>query len=237
MSINSDELKKIIRNSLGQKTKGKTRNKLHEAFVVAAQVYDLKTDLLSEKTKIAHQELFENYVGSLNKISAKLDSADKSESNPNDSEFRSLKIDETYNLNAAFLHAYYFDNIADPNSKITMDSLAYMRLARDFGTFENWQKDFIATAMASRNGWAVTVYNGFLDRFMNVTIDLHSLNVPMFAYPVIVLDCWEHSYYRDYLNDRKKYVFAMMKQLNWERIEQRVKKADMISKVVTKPLN
>ena len=38
----------------------------------------------------------------------------------------------------------YFENISDLNSTVSVDSLSYMRLARDFGTFDDWQKDFIA---------------------------------------------------------------------------------------------
>lgn len=234
-SFNNDDVKNVIRKAL-KLTCEEKNEKLDESYVVQAKVYDLRTDLLSDKTNETHQALLEGYVGSLNTISAKLDSADRSAANANDSSFRSLKIDETYNLNAAFLHAYYFENIADPNSKITMDSLAYLRLARDFGTFEAWQKDFIACAMSARNGWAVTVYNGFLKRYVNVVVDLHSLNVPFFTYPVIVLDCWEHAYFRDYLSDRKKYIFAMMKQFNWDMIEKRFKRADAINKVLEKPL-
>jgi Fe-Mn family superoxide dismutase len=124
----------------------------------------------------------------------------------------------------------FFDNVAE-DSRITADSLAYLRLERDFGSFDNWQRDFIATAMASRNGWAVTVYNTFLKRYMNVVVDLHSLNVPFSSYPVIVLDVWEHAYYKDYLNDRKKYVFAMMKQLNWKVIDERFQRAEDVAEV------
>ena len=67
---------------------------------------------------------------------------------------------------------------------------------------------------------------------MNSIVDLHSLNVMTGMFPVIVMDCWEHSYYKDYLKDRKSYVFAMMKELNWEIIDKRVEKADIIAKVV-----
>ena len=43
---------------------------------------------------------------------------------------------------------------------------------------------------------------------------------------------WEHSYYRDYLRDKKTYIHAMMKELDWEVVEARVKKADKIAKVM-----
>jgi Fe-Mn family superoxide dismutase len=65
---------------------------------------------------------------------------------------------------------------------------------------------------------------------MNIVVDLHSQNIPMASYPVIVIDCWEHAYYRDYLDERKTYIFAMMKELNWDTIEERFKKAERISK-------
>ena len=151
-------------------------------------------------------------------------------SNPNNSEFRSLKIDETYNINAAFLHGMFFDNIGSLSSKVTMDSIPYMRIARDFGDFNKWQNDFIACALAARNGWVVTCYNTFLKRYINVVVDLHSSNVPFGCIPIIVVDCWEHTYYRDYLKDRKSYVFAMMRELNWDKIEERFDKAERIAK-------
>ena len=208
------------------------REVLSEAYVTQAGKFDLQTELLSSKTKKAHQELLEGYVKELNDISAKLDGVDKASANLNNSSFRSLKIDETYNHNAAFLHGMYFENISDLNSKITMDSLSFMRLSRDFGTFDAWQQDFVACALSARNGWAVTGYNMQLDRYVNTVIDLHSDSVMVGLYPVIVMDCCEHSYYKDYLKNRKAYVFAMMKELNWNVVDTRIKKADKISKIL-----
>ena len=113
-----------------------------------------------------------------------------------------------------------------------MDSIAYMRLSRDFGSFDAWQKDFIACCLASRCGWAITYFNTYLQRYMNCVVDLHSNNVPMGSYPIIVLDVWQHAYYRDYLKDVKTYTAAMMKELNWRVIENRIKKADRILQVL-----
>lgn len=205
---------------------------ISEAYVTQAGKFDLKTELLSQKTKKAHQGLLEGYVKELNDISSKLDGVDKSSANLNNSQFRSLKIDETYNHNAAFLHGMYFENISDLNSNITMDSLTFMRLQRDFGTFDAWQEDFVACALSARNGWAITVYNTQLGRYINTVVDLHSGNVMVGIIPIIVMDCWEHSYYKDYLSNRKAYVFGMMKELNWSVIEKRVEKADKIAKIL-----
>lgn len=224
----------LSENKVVSKSRETIDNKatIKEAYVAQAGKFNLGTELLSDKTKKQHQELLEGYVRELNNISSNLDGVDKSSANLNNSRFRSLKLDETYNHNAAFLHGLYFENISDLNSSISVDSLTYMRLTRDFGTFDKWQEDFIACCLSARNGWAMTVYNMNLKRYMNTFIDLHSDSVMIGCIPIIVVDCWEHSYFRDYLSDRKSYVFGMMKELDWTVIDERVKKADTVSKVL-----
>ena len=224
--MNDKTLKQIIREELG--LGGET---LSESYVTQAKKYNLTTELLSDKNKAAHQALLENYVKTLNEVSTKLDTVSREDANLNHSEFRGLKIDETYNMNAAYLHALFFENISDQRSVITMDSLPFMRLERDFGSFDNWQKDFVACALSARNGWAVTVYSFMLKRYINIVVDLHSLNIPIGCIPIIVLDCWEHSYYRDYLSDRKTYAYGMMKEFDWNEIGQRFEKAEKMAKI------
>jgi len=232
--LTQKELIKTIRDSLGLEssdstTKGKA---VQEAYVAQGKKFNLSTEFLSNKNKTNHLAVMEKHIATLNEVSAKLDSVDRESANDQHSEFRSLKVDEMHNLNASFLHGMFFENISDLQSRLAMDSLAFMRLERDFGTFDNWQKDFIACAMSARSGWAVTVYNSWLNRYVNVAVDASSNNVPFSSYPVIVLDCSEVAYYRDYLDDRKTYVRAMMKELDWDIVEGRIKKAEKISKVM-----
>lgn len=205
---------------------------INESYVAQAGKFNLSTELLSDKTKKQHQELLEGYVRELNDISNKLDTVDKLAANLNNSVYRSLKIDEAYNHNASFLHGLYFENISDLNSTISVDSLPYMRLARDFGSFDKWQEDFVACCLSARNGWAMTVYNMQLKRYINTVIDLHSNNVMIGIIPIIVMDCWEHAYFKDYLANRKPYTFGMMKELNWSKIEERIIKADKIARIL-----
>ena len=228
--INVGSIKDVIRESLGL---DEDNDVIEESYVAQAKDFNLTTELLSSEAKHAHEGLYDQYVHNFNRVSAELDSVDRVSANSNVSPFRSLKEAETYNLNAIYLHELYFSNISDLHSEIAMDSLSYMRLARDFGTFDDWQKDFIACALSSRGGWAMTVYNSWLNRYVNVVVDLASDNAPLASYPVIVLDCSETSYYRDYLNDRKTYVRAMMKELDWDVIEGRIKKTEKVAKVMS----
>lgn len=179
MKINEKLLERMVEEALSETPVPPRREKrLEEAYVVQSKKFDVKTDSLSEKSRAAHQELLDGYVKALNEVSAQLDTADREGANPNNSAFRNLKIDEAHNLNAAFLHGLFFDNVGSPSSRVTVDSMAYMRLARDWGDFNKWQKDFIACGMSARNGWVVTCYSTFLKRYINVVVDLHCLNVP-----------------------------------------------------------
>ena len=219
------EIKKAIEESLG--------NVLNEAYVVEAKKYSLRTDLLSDATKKAQQQELNEFVAALNRVSAELDGANKEDANNKASNFRSLKEDEVHCMNASFLRALYFENISDLNSKITMDSLAFLRLERDFGTFDDWQRDFIACCMSSRDGYALTGYSVFLKRYMNFVIDEEAKNVGIAVLPVIVLDVNLGAYFRDYLDNRKTYVMGMMKEFDWERIEERFKRAEKVAKIPT----
>ena len=222
--INND-VKKVIKDTLQVEN-------LTEAFSAQIKKFDITTDFLSEENINNHKELYADYVEKFNLASAKLDAVDKAAANSNHSDYRSIKGDETFNMNGAYLHELYFANIGDNNSTITMDSLSYMRLNRDFGTFDDWQRDFLACAKSARCGWAVTYLNMYTQSYMNCFIDLHSEQVPVGMYPVIVLDVWQHAYYKDYLKDVTTYSAAMMKQLRWPVIEQRFKKADKILQII-----
>jgi len=228
----NDKIKKSIRKDLSIEDKGDKQSMLSEAYAAQPKQFTLNTDLLSNANINNHIKLYEDYIAKFNRASAELDSIDKSDVNSNHSTYRSVKLDETFNMNGAYLHELYFSNIADPNSQISMDSLSFMRLTRDFGTFDNWQKDFMACALSSRCGWVVTYLNMYTQSYSNCFIDLHTNNVPAGMFPVIVIDMWQHAFYKDYLKDSKTYLSAMMKQLRWSVIEKRIQKADSIIQVL-----
>jgi Fe-Mn family superoxide dismutase len=222
----SKTLSEIIRDELGL---GKSKQ-VNESYVTQAQKYDLRTELISQKVKDSHQNLLELHVEALNDISAHLDNVDLESVDIMNNDFGRLKRDETLNMNASYLHALYFDNISDLRSVITMDSLPFLRIERDFGSFDDWQKEFVACGLATGNGWAIMGYSIMLKRYMNVIIDDNWKNVPIGFIPIIVMDCWEHAYYRDYLDDKKTYLYAMMKELNWSKIESRMQNVEKLAK-------
>jgi len=224
-------LKNIVKGAISE-TVSSNLPHLDESYRHDPKPFKQVSEFVSQKTKSAHTDLYKGYVESLNKTSAELDTVDKSEINSRHCQFRSLKIDEVFNLNASWLHELYFANCFDPHSEIVMDSTSFLRIERDFGSFEDWQRDFMAFALFSQNGWAVMGYHMFLRRYFNVMIDGHDGHVPVGFYPVVVVDMWEHSYFKDYLEDKKSYLIAQMREFNWSTIEERIKKVESMAQVL-----
>ena len=219
-----DIVKRSIRGNIQKVIPHQVENSdlISESYVHEPKQFKQVTEFISQKAKNAHVELYKGYIESLNKISSELDTADRSGVNSRHSQFKSLKIDETYNLNAVWLHELYFSHCFDPNSEIAMDSMSFIRL----------QRDFMAGALAAGNGWAVTGYHTFLRRYVNTVVNDHSSNVMLGLYPVVVVDMWEHAYTRDYAVDKKSYLVSQLRELNWTVIEDRFNRAESLSQVV-----
>jgi Fe-Mn family superoxide dismutase len=232
LSIELDwaKIEKSVTDSL--RSDGALQETLDESYVAEPKTYSQVTEFVSQKTKEAHVALYQQHVEVLNRVSAELDTASRGEANPNHSAFRNLKLDETANLNAVWLHELYFANCFDPHSEIYMDSAAYIEFERTWGTFEDFQKDIMACAMSSDDGWAICGYNMFLKRFVNTFVNDDSEDLMLGLYPVLVIDMHEHAMFKDYLTDRKSYLVAMMRELNWTVIEERVNRVKNIAQAL-----
>ncbi len=195
---------------------------LMESVVMLPKIWALKTERLSVKTKESHYNLYKSHLEKTNQISSRLDGVNREEANSDHSAFRSLKLDEIDNKNSTVLHEMYFSNISSMGSEIHADTLGYMRLSRDWGTFDNWQFDFKASCLAAREGWGVCYLDPIKNKYMNCVIDGDSVGLPIGAMPIIVMDMHAHAYFHDYMDDKELYVHAMMKELNWDVVEARI---------------
>lgn len=208
--------------ALLEQTKKTAKKVFMEALNTLPKGFILKTEKLSAKTKQTHEILYKNYVNAFNKSSSQLDASSREEANSEYSAYRSVSKDMVANMNAVKLHEMYFGNISDLASEISMDSIPFIKISRDFGTFEQWQYDFIAACMSSRNGWGLCVYDTYKKVYMNIIVDDNTQGIPLGSIPIIVLDMFEHAYSRDYGSDKKSYIVSMMRELNWNVIEARM---------------
>ncbi len=144
---------------------------------------------------------------------------------------RSLIKEYAYALNSVRLHDYYLGNIGKAGSKPSPELLSM--LERDFGSRQEWEKQFIALAMCSR-GWVVLGFDlkeGVLRNFFS---DEHSEGV-WSVLPLLVLDVYEHAYYSVFPS-RSDYIETFFKYLYWEVVNNRLTVAREVFKKIDSDL-
>ncbi len=167
-----------------------------------------------------HMRLYEGYINKINEIDALLQ-ADTGidEANSTYSEFRGIKRGETFALNGVILHELYFENIGSFNN--TPNEQVRRMLSRDYGSFDNWMAQFVATAKSSR-GWAILCYDPRSDSFRNDSLDAHDYGNMSMSIPLLVLDMYEHAYFLQYADNKVEYINRFMENIDWQVVGERM---------------
>lgn len=168
-----------------------------------------------------HLKLYKGYVDKYNEIEEKLASdADRKNANATYSTYRGLKRGETFALNGVILHELYFENIG---GKTIEPSDVLEMISKNFGSFKKWKEDFIAAAMASR-GWVLLAYEQRTKSFLNISLDAHDVGNIVLAYPILVIDMYEHAYFLDYGTEKGMYINEFLSNINWDVVQCRMNK-------------
>jgi Fe-Mn family superoxide dismutase len=181
---------------------------------------------LSKDQLVAHHDtLYVGYVKKTNELREKMFATKLEGANATYSEVREVKMELGFALNGARLHERYFENMGGdgvPTAKI------HELLELGFGSFENWQQEFVALGMASR-GWVVLGinYDGVLEHYI---CDAHNQGGIWGANPILVLDVYEHAYFTDYGTNRKEYLEKFIENINWKVVEERFLRTQIIAK-------
>ncbi len=190
-------------------------------------------DGLTLKSLQEHYKLYEGYVKKANEIGEKLAAIDKSDANGVYSAVGELKRQETFALNGMKLHEIYFaclnaDPLAGESEKEPRGETAELIIA-DFGSIDAWKADITAAAGAAR-GWAMLAFDLKDNRLRNYAADAHNIGAVWGAIPLLALDVYEHAYFMDYGANKKSYLEAFFKNLDWRHANKAVKHFDLAKK-------
>ena len=175
---------------------------------------------LSEKLIRSHWE--NNYGGAvkaLNVVEQRLDAMLKEKDLP-PYLYGDLKREELVRTGSVVLHEYYFGNLGGDGRA---GGKALDLLKEWFGSYEQWEAEFKKTgnALGGGSGWVILGFNMHTGEAHNYWSWDHMHNAPT-AYPLLVLDMYEHAYHMDYGAAAAKYIDAFMQNLNWEEVNRRV---------------
>ena len=175
---------------------------------------------LSEKLIKSHWE--NNYGGAvkaLNVVEQRLASMQTEKDLP-PYLYGDLKREELVRTGSVVLHQNYFANLGgDGKASGKVVDL----IKQWFGSYEQWETEFkkTANALGGGSGWTILSYNLHTGEVHNYWAWDHMHNAPM-AYPLLVLDMYEHAYHMDYGAAAAKYVDAFMQNVNWDEVNRRV---------------
>ena len=168
-----------------------------------------------------HFTLYQGYVMNANKINSLLDEmlqAGKTDT----PEYAELTRRFGWEFNGMRLHEYYFDNMTKEPAALDMSSPLAQKIASEFGSHENWEKDFRAVGAMRGIGWAVLAHDARSGRLFNIWINEHDAGHLAGTSPLLVMDVFEHAYMLDYGIRRADYISAFFRAINWPEVASRL---------------
>lgn len=180
----------------------------------------LGTEGFSDNLLKNHFTLYQGYVANTNKLIEELSTLAKEEKTATPS-FAELKRRFSWEFNGMRLHEYYFGNMVKGGKVLDKSSALFKKIANDFGSLENWEKDFKATGTMRGIGWVILYYDIEAGQLFNVWINEHDLGHLSGTTPLLVMDVFEHAYMIDYGLKKADYIETFFKTVDWSVVNER----------------
>lgn len=180
----------------------------------------MKMKGISAKTQEEHVKLYQGYVKKYNEVMSKIESlSDEDYANANQiySNLRALKTDLTFAIGGVKNHEIYFGHLGGEGGK--PEGELFEMISKCFGSYEKWEKDFKASAIAAR-GWVWLAWDHDLCHLFNYIGDAQNSFPVWNASPIMAIDTYEHAYFIDYGAARAKYVDAFFDNLDWKAVQE-----------------
>jgi len=128
-----------------------------------------------------------------------------------------LKREQLIATNSMVLHEVFFDSLGDESEPGPTLKDA---LARDFGSYDRWQAEFIAMgkALGGGSGWVLLTWSPRDQKLTNQWASDHCHTMAG-GTPILALDMYEHSYHIDYGAKAANYVDVFMTAINWPAVQ------------------
>lgn len=196
-------------------------------MTIQAKAYDHLVGGLSgftPKQIEQHIKLYEGYVKKINEIRAEIEKIPiedrKANANFSFGKYSELKRREAVPYNGVYLHEMYFDNLGgsvrEPQAELAR------AIEGSFGSQSNWEEDLRACAEAATGGWVLLTYDRIDGKLHHNQMWEHSNGIMINQEHLLALDTWEHAFMIDFGTDKKSYLTAFLKNVNWKVVAERL---------------
>jgi Fe-Mn family superoxide dismutase len=135
-------------------------------------------------------------------------------------EYGALERRYIWEFDGMILHELYFENLG-PKPFLDQKDPLLLKMTVDFGSFEQWKKNFVATGLIRGVGWVILYQSPKTGHLNNIWVDEHNINLVPGGKPILIMDVWEHAYITEYGLDRAGYIEAFMQNIDWEVVSKR----------------
>src|ERR1035437_7408835 len=172
--------------------------------------------------RLHHTKHHAAYVDGANAILRRMDEAKISKI---DFDTKATFKELSFHVGGHILHSLFWENLAPTNKgggAMPTGTIAKV-IDEEYGSFDQFKKIFSQTALSTEgSGWAALTFCMGTMRPIIMQVEKHNTNIyPMFRI-LMVLDVWEHAYYLDYKNDRKKFIEGFWNFVNWAEVNKRL---------------
>jgi Fe-Mn family superoxide dismutase len=175
--------------------------------------------------RIHHEKHHKSYVEGLNKAEKEME---KARSSNNFDLIKHWEREAAFNGAGHYLHTIFW-TIMSPSGGGQPSGMLLKQINQSFGSFEKFKKHFTEAANnVEGGGWAILVWSPRSRRLEILQAEKHQNLSQWDVVPILVLDVWEHAYYLQYKNERKKYIDNWWKIVNWKEVERRYNEAQKL---------
>ena len=169
-----------------------------------------------------HFTLYQGYVTNTNKLIDILKAMIK-EGKISTPEYAELKRRFGWEFNGMRLHELYFGNMTKNPKDLDKNSAFGKRISQDFGSYDNWEKDFKGSGAMRGIGWVISYFDAESNQIFNTWVNEHDVGHLSGTIPLVVMDVFEHAYMIDYGLKKVDYIEAFFKSIDWDVVNKRFK--------------
>jgi Fe-Mn family superoxide dismutase len=174
---------------------------------------------ISSKALREHLKLFQGYDDMMGRYESNILTVDRPEKPQLDHQFGQVKWSQGFGLAGVMLHDWYFTNLS-LSPKPASNKLLNL-ISTKFDSLDTLYIEVTRTGLICR-GWVVLAQNAYNGEIRIFSMDSHDEGGLFGFIPLLVVDVWEHAYWMDWGSNKKGYLEALQKYVNWSIVEQRM---------------
>lgn len=173
----------------------------------------------AELLELHYSKHHKAYVDGANQALADLDAA---RGDRDFGKLNQLQKNLAFNVSGHVLHSIFWRNMS-PEGAHTPSAELETEISNAFGDIDSLREHFLAAGTSIQgSGWAALAWEPLSGSLVVEQVYDHQDNLANGSVPLLVMDMWEHAFYLQYRNEKKRWAKAFWELVNWGDVSERL---------------